>query len=91
MDPLEERRRRGFRTTLRKIWARASIRGNDLADAAAKMPVTKYDFLPELHKLKVDVGEVLPRPPHWVMCTVGAPPFPTHVGSDTRMATLRQL
>ena len=61
-DLLEERRRRGFRTTLHKIWARTNIRGNDLADAATKMAVTQYDSPPESQKLKADVGEVVPRP-----------------------------
>ena len=46
-DLLEERRRRGFSTALHKIWAHASIQGNDLADASAKMAVTQYDFLLE--------------------------------------------
>ncbi len=36
-DLLEERRRQGFRTILHKIRAHTNIRGNDLADAAAKM------------------------------------------------------
>ena len=62
MDLLEERRRRGFRTTLHKIRAHTDIRGNDLTDAAAKMAVTQYDSLPESQRLKVNVGEVPPRP-----------------------------
>ena len=89
-DLLEERHRRGFRTTLHKIRAHTYIRGNDLADAAAKMAVTQYDSLPESQKLKVDVGEVAPRPPHWVMYTVRPPPPPTYLGTCTRMATPRQ-
>jgi hypothetical protein len=40
--------------------------------------------------MKVDVGEVPPRPPHWVMYTVKPPPSPTHLGLDALMATLRQ-
>ncbi len=44
---LEERRRRGLRTPLHKIRAHTHIRGNDLADAAAKMAVTQYASLPE--------------------------------------------
>ena len=46
-DLLEERRRRRFQATLHKIRAHINIRGNDLADAAAKMAVTQYDSLPE--------------------------------------------
>ena len=66
-DLLEERRRRGFRTTLHKIRAHTNIRGNDPADAAAKMKITQYDSLPESQKLKVVIGEIPPRPPQWVM------------------------
>ncbi len=66
-DILEERRMRGFRTILHKIRAHTNIRGNDLANAAVKMAVTQYDSLPESHKFKVVVGEIPPRPPHWVM------------------------
>jgi len=80
---------RGFRTIVHKIRAHTNIRGNDLADADAKMAVTQYESLPETQKLKVDVGGVAPRPPHWVMYTVRPPPPPTHLGTDTRMATLR--
>ena len=38
------------------------------------MAFTQYDCLPESQKLKVDLGEVAPRPPHWVMYTVRPPP-----------------
>jgi hypothetical protein len=62
-DLLEERRRRGLRTILHKIRSHTNIRGNDLADAAAKMVVTEYDSLPESRKLKVDVREVPQHPP----------------------------
>jgi len=85
---LEERRRHGFRTTLHKVRAHTNIRGNDLADAAAKLAVTQYDSLPESQKLTIDIGEVAPRPPHYVMYT--APPLPTQLGTNTRSATLRQ-
>jgi hypothetical protein len=89
-DLLDERRRRGFRTTLHKIQAHTNIRGNDLADAAAKVAVKQYDSLSESQSTKVDFGEVPPRPPRWVMYNVMTPLPPTHVGSDTRMATLCQ-
>jgi ribonuclease HI len=89
-DLLKERRRRGFSTTLHKIRAHTNIRGNDLADAAAKMAITQYDSLPESQKLRVTVAEASPRPPYWVMYTVKPPPPPPHLGTDTRTATLRQ-
>jgi ribonuclease HI len=87
-DLREDRRRRGFRTTLHKIRAHSNIRGNDLAYVAAKMAITQYESLPESQKLKVDVGEISPRPLHWViMYTVRAMPPPTRLGADTWMAT----
>ena len=43
---LQIRRENGFSTTLRKIRAHTNIRGNDLADAAAKLAVTDFDTLP---------------------------------------------
>jgi len=49
---LEERRMRGFETTLHKIRAYTKIRGNDLAYAAAKLAVTQYDSQLESQKLK---------------------------------------
>jgi len=87
---LEEQQRRGFQNTLHKIRAHTNIRDIDLADAAAKMAVTHYDSLPESQRLRVEIGEVPPRPTHWVMYTVRPPLPPTHMGADTRMATLRQ-
>jgi ribonuclease HI len=89
-DLLEERRRRGFSTSLHKIRAHTNIRGNDLADAAAKIAVKQYESLPESQKLRVTVGEAVPRPPYWVMYTVKPLPPPLQLGTDTRMATLRQ-
>ena len=89
-DLLEKRRRQEFRTTLQKIWAHTNIRGNDLADAAARIAITQFDSLRKSQKLKVDVGKVAPRPPHLVMYTVKPPPPLTHLGTGTRMATLRQ-
>ncbi len=55
-DLLEERRRRRFSTSLHKIRGHTNIRGNDFADAAAKMAVTQYESLPESQKLRVTVG-----------------------------------
>ncbi len=63
-DLLDERRSQEFGTTLQKIRAHTNIRGNDLADAAAKLAVTQYNSLPESQKLKVILGEVAPRPPY---------------------------
>ena len=87
---LEERRRQGFIITLHKIRADTNLIGNDLANAAAKMKDTQYDSPPESQKLKVDVGEVAPRPPHWFMYTVKPPPPHAHLGIGARVATLCQ-
>ncbi len=63
-DLLQERRMKGFITTLPKIRAHTNIWGNYLADAAAKLAVTHYDSLPETQKLKMAIGETAPRSPH---------------------------
>jgi len=67
-DLLVEQRRRGLRMTLKKIRAHTNIRGNDLADAAAKMAVTQYDFLPESKKKKLTSGR-FHRVPRIRSCT----------------------
>ena len=71
---IETRKLSGYRTTLHKIRAHTNIRGNDLADAAAKLAVRSFDTLPPDPKIRVDIGEIAPRPKHWVMYTA-TPPF----------------
>ena len=63
-DLLEIKRLSGLSTTLHKIRGHTNIRGNDLADAAAKLAVTHFDTLPSLQKRRVDIGEIAPRPVH---------------------------
>ncbi len=41
--------------------------------AAAKLAVRSFDTLPPYNKLRVDIGEVAPRPQHWVMYTATPP------------------
>ena len=53
---LETRRLLGFRTTLHEIMANTNIRGNDLADAAAKQAVTEFDTLPPAQMIRMNVG-----------------------------------
>jgi hypothetical protein len=53
---LESRHEKGFSTSLRKIRAHTHIRGNDLADAAAKLAVTDYDKLPPELTMRMDIG-----------------------------------
>jgi len=62
-DLLEKRRWHGFRTTLHRLRAHTHILSNYLAYATAKLTVTQYESLPEDKKLKVNIGEVAPRPP----------------------------
>ncbi len=50
-DLLEERRSKGFSTTLHKIRSHTNIQGNYLADAATKKAAIQYDSLPESQKL----------------------------------------
>jgi ribonuclease HI len=86
---LETRRERGYSTTLRKIRAHTHIRGNNLADAAAKLAVTDYDTLPHEQTLRVEIGAIAPRPPFCVVYTAN-PPTPTPaLATGPRQATLR--
>ncbi len=54
---LETKRLVGYRTTLYKIRTHTNIRGNDLADAAAKLAVCSFDTLPSDKQILVDIGE----------------------------------
>jgi hypothetical protein len=90
-DLLEARRLVGHRTTLHKIRAHANIRSNDLADAAAKLAVRSLDTLPPKQTLRVDIGEVAPRPHHWVIYTatppsLGISPATLHTSATTPRA-----
>ena len=71
----------GRRTTLYKIRAHTDIRGNDLADTAAKLAVRSFGTLPPNQTLRVDIGEIAPRPPYWIMYTAKPPPL--SVAPDT--------
>ena len=63
----------GFRTTLHKIRRHTHIRGNDLADDAAKLAVRSFHTLPPAQTTRVEAGEIAPRPKHWVMYTAKPP------------------
>ena len=79
----------GLRTTLHKLRGHTHIRGNDLADATVKLAVTHFDTLPPPQTMRVDIGEIAPRPHHWVMYTFKPPPPTTALSMGTRCATLR--
>ncbi len=90
-DLLDTRQRSGFRTTLHKIRAHTNIRGNDLADAAAKLTVTHYGTLPPSQKRRVEIGEVAPRPHYyWVMYTAKLPPTAPCLSTAANCANLRR-
>ena len=59
-DLMETRQVKGYSTVLRKIRAHTHIRGNDLADTAAKLAVTDFDTLPGENTLGVEVGSIAP-------------------------------
>jgi hypothetical protein len=75
VDLLETRIQAGRSTTLHKIRAHTNIRGNDLADAAAKLAVRSFDTLPHHQTRRVDKGETAPRPQYWIMYTAKPPPL----------------
>jgi len=89
-DLLETRWSAGIRTTLRKIRAHANIRGNDLANAAAKLAVTHFDTLPSRQTLRVEIGEIAPRLTRWVMFTAKPQPTMPALSTNTNCATLRR-
>ncbi len=88
-DLLETRRENGYSTVRRKIRAHTHIRGNDLADNAAKLAVTDFDTLPGENTLRMEVGCIAPRPPFWVMYTASPATPPPTLATGPRQATLR--
>ncbi len=86
---LEARRKNGYSTNLRKIRVHTHVRGNDLADTAAKLAVTDFDKLPLDQTVRVEIGATAPRPPFWVMYTA-KPATPTiALATGPRNSTLR--
>ncbi len=92
IDLLETRRLAGLSTTLHKIRGHTNIRGNGLADAAAKLAVTHYDTLPPPQTRLVEIGDIPPppRPANWVMYTVKPPPPLPALSTGTDCATLHR-
>ena len=87
-DLLDTRHKSGLNTNLHKIRAHTNIRGNALADAAAKLTVTHYDTLTPSHKRREEAGEIALRAQHWVMYTVKPPPRTPALSTGTKCATL---
>jgi hypothetical protein len=89
-DLLETRQRSGLSTTLHKIRAHTNIRGNDLADAAVKLAVTRCDTLPPPQTRRVETGETAPRPNYWVVYSAKPQPPPPAQPTGTNCATLHR-
>ncbi len=89
-DLIETRRSRSLHTILHKIIAYANIRGNDLADAAAKLAVIDYYTLSPSQTLLGTIGEIAPRPAHWVMYTAKPPALIPALFTGTTCVTLHQ-
>ena len=89
-DFIETRRLVGLRITLHTIRAHINIRGNDLVDAAASLAVTHYDTLPPPQTRRAEIGEIAPRPVHWVMYSVKPPPPLPALSTGNNCATLRR-
>jgi len=77
----------GFRTTLYKIRGHTHIRGNDLADATAKLAVRSFETLPHAQTFRVDVRENAPRPKHWVMHTANPTTLTTSLATSNSCPT----
>ena len=77
-------------THLRKIRGHTNIRGNDLADTAAKLVVTSFAEIPTHKKIIVTIGKQAEIPPYWVMYTNNPiiPSLPLSTGPLS--STLRQ-
>jgi hypothetical protein len=89
VNSLQCRIRLGLPTTLHKIRGHTNIKGNDLANVAAKRVVTSFEDIPENPKVTVTIGKYAERWEFWVMCT-DKPPTP-HISLATgpHSATLR--
>jgi len=87
-DLTETRRSSGLSTTLHKIRAHTNIRGNDLAEAAAKLSVTHYDTLLPPKARRAEIGEIAPHPHYWDMYTAKPPPPAPALSTGTNSATL---
>jgi ribonuclease HI len=90
IDSLLYRAELGLPTILHKIREHTNIRGNNLADAAAKRVVADWDGIPENQKLAVTIGRQAEQPPYWVMYTKTPPTPPIRLATCPLSATLRQ-
>jgi hypothetical protein len=89
VNTLHYRASLGLPTKLNKIRGHTNIRGNDLADAAAKLVVTSFEDIPEHQKLTITIGKQVERPPFWVMYTKNPTTPPISLATGPHSATLR--
>ena len=68
----------GLPRKLNKIRGHTKIRGNYLADTAAKLVINSFEDIPDHQKLTNTVGKQVERPPVWVMYTSTPPPHQSH-------------
>ncbi len=87
--PPGDPREKNYSIVLRKIRAHIHIRGNDLADAAAKLAVTDFHTLSGDNTLRVDTGSIAPRPSFWIMYTASPATPPPTLATGPRQTTLR--
>ena len=90
VDSLLYRSELGLTTILHKIRGHTNIKGNDLADVAAKRVVAAWDDIPDHQKLTITIGRQAERPPFWVMYTKAPLTPPIHLATGPISATLRQ-
>jgi ribonuclease HI len=76
VDSLISRSELGLTTILHKIRGHTNIKGNELADVAAKKVVSNWDDIPEQQKLTVTIGRQAERPTYWIMYTKTPPHLP---------------
>ncbi len=82
--------KRGLSTILHEIRGQTNIRGNNLADAAAKRIVTSFEDIPEHQKVTVAIGKHAERPElFWVIYTGKPPTPPIPLATGPHSATLR--
>jgi hypothetical protein len=77
-------------TQLQTIRGHTNIRGNDLADTAAKLVVTSFEEIPTSQKIIVTIGKQAERPPYWFMYANNPITPPIMLSTGPRALTLRQ-
>ena len=79
-------------TQLQKNRGHPNIRGNDLADTAAKLVVISFEEIPTVKKITVTIGRQAKtlNPPYWIMYTNIPITLPIRLSTGPRSLTIRQ-